>query len=309
MRNHFHLLTMLFIVLLCHSTILKAQERVVEVTAVRNNDNSVDFFYKKTKPGSYTVKLEFENLKNTFASDYYEQVINENSGRLTTLRPTNKDSGIGYGYKTSYVFGNARPKVDSLFQYILPFKLGKKSAIYESWNISEKYLGAQKVESWKSYSIKSKTSDSIFAMRKGIVVDIKNDFQNDTLTKMIYTSKTNNIVIEHEDGTYATYKGFKKDSFKVKLGDTVYPNTMLGTLNKFNNENYILHFTIYYIDNSLLFKKSTLKTPYIYLTPYFYTKEGVIKVVSKSSYTADCTDTILTKEMTKKEIKQRLKSK
>ncbi|MEZ7499483.1 hypothetical protein QO200_12130 [Flavobacterium sp. Arc3] len=150
-------------------------------------------------------------------------------------------------------------------------------------------------------------------MRKGIVVNLKNEFQNDTLTKMVYTSKTNNIVIEHEDGTYAIYKGFKKDSFKVKLGDIVYPNTMSGTLNKFNNENYILHFSIYYFDNKAMFDSSKLikksNSPYIYLTPYFYTAEGVIKIVAKSSYITDFNESILTKEMTKKGIKQRLNSK
>jgi hypothetical protein len=50
-----------------------------------------------------------------------------------------------------------------------------------------------------------------------------------------YYSKTNSI-IEHEDGTYATLQRVQRDSFKVRLGDIVYPQTMLGTLNWFNNK-------------------------------------------------------------------------
>jgi hypothetical protein len=49
-------------------------------------------------------------------------------------------------------------------------------------------------------------------MRKGIVVDIKNEFQNDTLLMKIYTSNTNSILIEHEDGTYAILQRVQKET-------------------------------------------------------------------------------------------------
>ena len=314
MKNHFQLAFAIFLIMVSYATKIHAQDRTVEVTAVRNENKTVDFFYKKNKPGSYIVKMEFNSLTNTNASNEYEEVIDGSTGRLLTLRPENKDLGIGYGFKYMYAIGNTRAKVDSLFQYILPFKKGKKITIYESSNLNEKYFGAEKIESWKSYSTNSKTADSVFAMRKGIVVDLKNEFENDTLTKMVFTSKTNTILIEHEDGTYANYKGFKKNSFKVKLGDIVYPNTMLGTLNKFNNQNYTLHFTIYYLNKDLSFNttKQTLKmakNSYGYLKPYFYTQEGLIQIVPRNAYTADYSEDILIKEMSKKEIKLRLKNK
>jgi hypothetical protein len=47
-----------------------------------------------------------------------------------------------------------------------------------------------------------------------------------------------------------------------------------------------------------------LKAP-IYLYNLFYTKEG-FKIVPQSSFTADSNETIVTKEMSKKEIKMRL---
>lgn len=314
MKNHRYLYAILLVFAISCFTKTQAQDRVIEVTAVRNTNNNIEFSYTKSKPGSYTVKINFNNLTNTMAAEQYETVVEASSGRLLTLRPTNKEQGISYGYKTSYAFGNSKPKVDSSFQYLLPFKKGAIKTINESSNVNEKYFGAEKPESWKSYSTSSKTVDSVFAMRKGIVVDIKNEFQSDTLIKKVYTSKTNSILIEHEDGTYAIYKGFKKDSFKVKLGEVVYPQTMLGILDKFNNDNYILHFSIYYFDKNLMFASSTnntmknAKAPYIYLTPLFFTKEGVIKIVPRSSFTADSNETILTKEMSKKEIKMRLKN-
>ncbi|NGY37027.1 peptidoglycan DD-metalloendopeptidase family protein [Flavobacterium sp. XN-5] len=313
MKNHYQLITSIILIVVSCATPLQAQDRTVEVTSVRNDNKSVDFFYTKNKPGSYTVKIEFNSLSNTSTSLLHEQVVEGNSGRLLSLKPTNSELGIGYGYKTSYAFGNSEPKVDSLFQYLLPFKKGTQITIYESSNLNEKYFGAEKPESWKSYSTNSKTVDSVFAMRKGIVVNLKNEFQNDTITKMLYTSKTNSIQIEHEDGTYASYSGFKKDSFKVKLGDIVYPNTMLGTLANFNNEKYILHFSIYYFDKNRMFESSkslrASKTPHVYLTPYFYTAAGAIKIIPKNSFTADCNESIIIKEMSKREIKQLLKNK
>ena len=314
MKKHFQVVTVLYLILVSYSTNLQAQDRVIELSTVRNANNIVDFFYKKNKPGSYTIKVELTSLSNSNNSTYIEEVVENSSGKLFTLRPANPAIGIGYGYKFIYVMGNSRVKVDSLFQYILPFSKGKKVTVYESSNLNEKYFGAEKIESWKSYSTSSKTIDSVFAMRKGIVVNIKNEFENDTITNVVYTSKTNTIQIEHEDGTYALYKGFKKNSFKVNLGDVVYPNTMLGTLNKFNNQNYTLHFTIFYLNKDLSFTTTnqtlkTAKNSYLYLKPYFHTQEGLIQIVPRNTYTADYSEAILTKEMSKREIKQRLKNK
>ncbi|GIZ08521.1 peptidoglycan DD-metalloendopeptidase family protein [Flavobacterium sp. UMI-01] len=303
------------ITLVCLGTSIKtlAQQNVIEVTSVRNNDNTVDIKYIKKMPGSYVVKLKFTNFNNTYVSDF-EKVLKYDQGDLIRLNPENKEAPINFAYSVSYSLGNNEPKVDSLFQYILPFKKRKKITVQESNNVNEKYYGAEKIESWKSYSVSSKTPDSVYAMRKGIVVQIKNEYQMDTLSRVIFTSKTNSVLIEHEDGTYAIYKGFKKDSFKVKLGDVVYPETMLGVLSKFDNSRHVLHFNIYYYDQNRKVDNTnatfkTAKSPYAYLTPYFYTKEGVIKIVPKDSYTAESNATLITKEMSKREMKQHLKSK
>lgn len=292
----------------------QTNEAVIVVKAVRNTNNSVDFTYVKNKPGTYKIKILFNSLANTFASDY-EGLVKFDSGSLVTLSPERNDTYITYGYSVSYIFGNWEPKVDSLFHYILPFKKGKNYSIYESNNVREKYFGSEKLKTWKSYFVSSKTPDTICAMRKGIVVDIKNQFVTDTLvTGYVYTSKSNSIKIEHEDGTYASYQGLKMNSFMVKLGETVYPATPLAILDKFNNKTYNLHFFISYIGKKdyVTDPKATLKTaqtPYDYITPYFYTAEGVLKIVPKGNYTADYNEEIVTKEMNKKELKLFLKNK
>lgn len=297
----------IFVILIGLSTTITAQERIIEINSVRNSDNSIDIFYVKNKPGSYTVKLKFKNVTNSNVSDY-EDVVQFDSGKLLTINPIDKQKSIAYSSSISYIFGDLKPKVDSLFQYILPFKKGKSKTVFESDNANEKYFGAEKPEDWKSYFTGSKTADTIYAMRKGIVVDIKNEFVTDTLMK--FTSKKNSILIEHADGTIASYKGFKLNSILVKLGETVYPATQLGILDMNKGNSYFLTFSVFYLGKDTFDEniKSTLKTAkssHIYLSPYFFTKEGVVKIIPNTKYTVDYNEGILTKEFTRKELKNR----
>ena len=90
----------------------------------KDKEYTPTFFYKKNKPGSYTLKLEFNMLSNTNNSAEFEEVLENSSGKLFTLRPTNPAAGIGFGFKYISTMGNSRVRVDSLFHYILPFKKG-----------------------------------------------------------------------------------------------------------------------------------------------------------------------------------------
>jgi murein DD-endopeptidase MepM/ murein hydrolase activator NlpD len=302
-----HLVYFIFIILIGFSFKTVAQERIIEVNTIRNSNNTVDFFYVKNKPGSYTVKLKFNNVSNSDATEQIE-VVKYDSGNLMTLVPLDIKKAISYSFSISYILGNFRPKVDSLFQYILPFKNGKNKTIFESFNMNEKYFGAEKPETWKSYYIESKTADTVYAMRKGIVVEIINEFVTDTLVKS--TTKKNRIIIEHSDGTLASYKGFKLNTIRVKLGETVYPATPLGIVDQNRDKLHFFNFSVYYLGKDTFDRDpdATLKTAksgYHYLTPYFYTKKGVVKIIPKNKYTADDNETIVTKEFTKKELKNR----
>ena len=76
------------------------QRDIIEVDYVINSDKSVSFNYKKNRPGSYFLILEFNNLNNTRANTF-KSVINSPSGSLTKLKPTNQDEGISiFLYRT-----------------------------------------------------------------------------------------------------------------------------------------------------------------------------------------------------------------
>lgn len=293
---------------------LYAQVQNITINRTVNEDKSIDLNYEKKLPGSYYVVLDFSDISNCYTNEY-KGVIAGYSGRLLSLKPINAQQGIGYSLRYSAVMGVPNPKVDSLFQYILPFKTGKKVKIYEAGNIGEKYFGSEKPANWKSYVVHFKSPDTIFSIRKGIVVKLTNEHDDDASIAKHYTSKRNSIIIEHEDGTFAEYKGFKKNSFKVKLGQTVYPQTQLGTIELFNKSenNYRFDFSIYYLFNVKSIgnnEKQTFKnnvSRYKFLKPQFFTSEGLMAVESKKEYTTSFNEAILLQEMTRSEKKKYLK--
>lgn len=293
---------------------LFAQVQNITINRTVKEDKSIDLNYEKILPGSYYVVIEFSEMSNCYTNEY-KGVVTGYSGRLLSLKPINAQQGISYSLKYSSIMGVPNPKADSLFQYSLPFKMGKKVKIYEAGNIGEKYFGAEKPTNWKSYVVHFKNPDTIFSMRKGIVVKLTNEYEDDASITKHFTSKRNSIIIEHEDGTFAEYKGFKKNSFKVKLGQIVYPQTQLGTIELFNKSenNYRFDFCIYYLFNLKSIgnnEKQTLKnngSRYKFLTPKFLTSDGLTTVESKKEYTASFNETILLQEMTRSEKKKYLK--
>lgn len=299
------------LILLTISTQLLAQDQNITIDRTVNSDQSIDLKYDKKLPGSYYVVLELSNVINC-DTDKFKGVISGYSGNLLKLKPSNPNKGIGYSMRFTSVMGVPNPKIDSLFQYTLPFKNGNKVKIGEAGFLGEKYFGSEKPANWKSYVVFFKTPDTVYSMRKGIVVKITNDYNDDSSITKHFTSKRNSVTIEHADGTFAEYKGFKKNSFKVKLGQTVYPHTQLGTIEVFNESehNYRFDFSIFYLndveftDTDVKQTMKNVKHRYKYLTPQFLTPEGIITVESKKEYTALFNESQLFQELSRSEKKK-----
>ena len=290
------------------SQIIYSQNKKIEITYVIKSDKSVDFYYTKNVPGSYYILLEFDKLTNCNNSRTHKKIIKFSSGSLFTLKPSNQNKGIIFSYKISYIIGNPNPKLDNDIIYALPFKTGKSVKIMEASNVGEKYFGSKKPIDWKSFIVYSNEPDTIYSMRKGIVVKIVDDYNNDDKLNKTFTSKRNHIFIEHIDGSYATYKGFDKNQIFVKLGQEVYPHTSLGKLEKFNKTNYRFDFNIfYYLKNLLDDKNNTLKNrnhKTKYLNPNFFIDNVVKKIESRENHNVSFNEEIKLQEFTRREKKR-----
>lgn len=284
-----------------------AQAQNITITSKRNDDQTVDLFYEKINPGTYTVRIELSNVNNCDITSY-EKTVTGFSGNFVKLRPVDKSRVISYSMRYSAVMGKVNPRVDSLFRYTLPFKTGKKVKIFEAGNVGEKYFGQEKALNWKSYVVHLNNPDTICSMRKGTVVLIKNEYDSKVTNDVEYTSMRNYVVVEHADGTYASYKGFKKNGIFVKLGETVNPQTALGIVALYNNNNYRVDFNIYYLsDNNFASEKQSLnkyKSQYMFITPVFFTQEGDVAVESKKEYTAAVNEMVVTQEFSRSEKKK-----
>lgn len=286
---------------------ISAQAQNITVTSKRNDDKSVDLFYEKKNPGTYTVRVELSDVNNCDITSY-EKTITGSSGNLVKLRPVDKSRGISYSMRYSTVMGEINPRVDTLFHYVLPFKNGKKIKVSEAGNVGEKYFGQEKALNWKSYVVHTEKPDTICSMRKGIVVLIKNEYDSNATKDVNYTSMRNQVTVEHADGTYATYKGFKKNGIFVELGQTVNPQTELGVAALYDNNSYRIDFNIYYLTGNV-FKAQKVslnkyKSNFKFITPIFVTQEGDITLESKKEYVVTTNDMVVTQEFSRSEKKK-----
>jgi hypothetical protein len=268
---------------------LSAQNQNVSILSIENSDKSIDLLYEKKNPGSYTLTLEFSNVKNCNV-EMYQKVISESSGFIMKLEPLSKDNNITYSMQYYAALGAINTNIDNQFRYTLPFKNGKKIQIFEADYAGKKYFDLEKPADWKSYSVFTNKPDTICSMRRGIVVFIDNQYDDNSILNAQYTSRRNKVVIEHEDGTFAMYRGFKKDGIFVKSGEAVNPQTELGIIEKYNKDSYRLDFDVYYLSQSVFNPKEKqsslrIKNTYRYLTPVFYTHEGEMNLQSGKQYT------------------------
>ena len=298
----------LILLLLLIPLISLSQKNIVDVDYVINNDKSVSFNYKKYRPGSYFLIIEFNNLINTRASTF-RRVVNGSSGFLLKLKPTNQDEGIGFQYTFQYYQGNLNSKIHYDYPYILPFDKGKTNFVNELYSIENTYLKKDLPKNWKSYSFEFKNPEIIRSIRKGTVVEIINKFKSKSDKVYSFYSEQNSIKIEHKDGSIASYKGFGYNQINVKIGQLVFPQTKLGQLAKFDlREIYRLYLSLYSFKTiegiSLNRIKSSSDIETNYITPKFYINGDIKKLKNKEKFEVDYNEDVLFKEMRKKEIKK-----
>jgi len=306
--------TQIIIIILFISQFSFAQNNILRVTSQRNNDKSLTFSFNKKEHGSFFLSLWFTELSNSHSRGY-NNVVKGLNGRLFTLKPDDENQGIGCSYRTWYIRGVPNPKFDANYTYLLPLG-GTQSAVMRTMtNVNSMYFGSAKPKGWNAYLFYVNVGDTAFVSRKGIVVKVTNNYPNDTLNIISYQSKVNQVLIEHTDGTLASYKGFAQNSIMVEEGQTVFPRTPLGIISAYDNRGQgQLRFSVYYLNytNPETENNNTFKNKisyYAYIEPYFLTKNGSVKLESGESYKTVISKEIIFQEFTKRELKKLRKKK
>lgn len=289
-----------------------------KVTYQRNEDKSISFSFEKDQAGSSYVLLKFNSLTNASASLERKQVKGF-SGNLMLLRPIDEKKGISFSYRARFIRGTVRAKPDYDFKYILPFKNGNTVKV-KNLNYLGKKFGNKSPKNWRSFQFSPKVNDTVVAIRKGVVVTIKDGFKANTSGVYDYKSKANYIIIEHKDGTLARYSVLKANSFMVDVGDTVYPSTSLGIVGTYDtDDNVQLRLSVYYLDDKIkdfefdLGGNQTLANQvhlYNYVDPIFFVNAGSpVKLSPNNEYMGFSSEDLIKSEMSKRELKQLKKGK
>ncbi len=256
------------------------------IKTIKNADNSVDFYYEKEAVGSFIVSLKFSKLENS-ETQIVPVNVTANSGLLFKLKPIDKNQKINFLFNYSVTQGYLNPTIDPMVTYIMPFKKGKKVKIY--WGTRPDISP----ERWKRYIVNSNTQDSVFAMRKGVVVVLRTltRFDKDETTQEAKKALVKEIIVEHEDGTFASYIGIEENSIAVKTGQTINPQSYIGMMDKSDNKHYSFTFDIFYHEADPMNYRGNL----VSANPNFRTQNGIEKLESKKEYVVTYDENILSK--------------
>jgi TonB family protein len=311
MNRKLKFITMFVVFLLGMHFSIEAQNKAITVTCERNSNKGYNFSYTKNTEGSYTVFVKINDANNLDETEF-RGVVNQFSGTLFSVNSIEKDRSFGFSnYSTSYLRGVPNPKIDTSFVYALPFRKVSPLSVNNLTDLREKYFGDTPTRKMKAFEFSSLDCDTACAIRKGIVVSVTDMYEMDSTIGKSYTSQVNSILIEHPDGTLASYSGFKKGSIFVKEGQKVFPFTALGILAHYDiSKKHQLRLSVYYLadievgnnsnDNA---KNNNSKRYYDYINPYFLTTLGVCHIQKGKKYSVGVSDYVIEHEMTKKELK------
>ncbi len=141
---------------------------------------------------------------------------------LTNLIVAKRGKPYKYSFNTSFSYGDVSIKsYDKHYKYALPFPKGK------TYKVGQGYNGSFSHKNLNALDFPMPIGSEIAAMRDGMVVKVVE--KNDKGCAEDECRKSNNyIVIQHSDGTYATYSHIMQNGSIVEEKEKVYKGQMIG---------------------------------------------------------------------------------
>lgn len=256
-----------------------------------------------------TVELNLDELENFDAGYKKGEVIHllvPKSGDASLSMKTKSDKVPKISITSDFIKGdlNANPNVD--FTYLLPVSNGKSVQVS-----SLKYSGKTAdcdldPKNWYGISFKTKSGDTIYASRRGIVTGLKNGCAS-VQSQMIHSYRENFVEVCHADGSFATYRLFQNNGIFVREGEMVEAGQPIGII---GGDNYTggshLCLTISHPVAEKAVDASQTNVKYFreYIRARFYTRENPsILLTDNTNYTSVKTFDLISREMSKAEKK------
>lgn len=277
-----------------------SQQPEVELTSEYNSAREFVITAKVNGYGKYSVYVNFTKLTNYNSPGEVVRTVSGIHQEVIRLKPkdANMTCSASYTYRSVRgIVGRTLP--DSTLVYRLPFSVHKQDVKARRPVMQPSNSKTADPNPHMLVFILEK-GDTIFAARKGIVMSVKGNRQipNSTTTANV---KHNIILVQHEDGTYASYSSFQTGSAMVGEGTTVYPDTPIALAGTMDGQRYSLffaaHYHIFTRDPSAPFADRSYD-------PVFLTTEGSACLQEGEWYGAAITPDLITREMNSREKKQ-----
>ena len=282
----------------------------IQLTADFNEAGDLVVKAEKSRLGTYSAAIDFQNVQNLTVPSRYRVAI-RSSGPLIVLKNRGYSQSTHCGWKSIFVLGDRSAKPDTSFIYRLPCSPARGATqVRFAQEDKSLFFHTAPPKNWAAFCFFLNRGDTVYAIRKGLVVEIKEQGTSETgKPGVVYTSDHNYVQVEHADGTIATYNVLEPGSVCVKLGDTVYPDTPLALVGSFDGTQYRVALTLHYIADRVFEKGNAYSYERafesIFINPVFATADGNRMLVSQNRYTAVVAPELITKEMTKREMKAR----
>lgn len=230
----------IILVLLLFISSLFSTDNSVKIKA-RKADNYVIVDGTNKNPFSITVKykVSYMNLKSE-----------KKLPLLFVLKPFTKKEVLrlkilksNFTYKAHYdwTIGSKDAKHDNSYIYTLPYKKGTSHRVSQGFNGKFTHFG----KSQYAVDFGMKEGTGVHAARNGIVVKVKSD-SNLGGANRSFEKHANEIIIEHDDGTLASYTHLKQNGVIVKVSQKVKQGELIGYSGKTGYaQGPHLHFIVY----------------------------------------------------------------
>ncbi|GAA5040403.1 hypothetical protein GCM10011506_40860 [Marivirga lumbricoides] len=190
------------------------------------SDNGYIFYADNTALVPYSVKLNFEELKNLQPDKdlkSYIALAPAKSNKVEILRLRRVKEGSASSYNFNYIFTVGKPgqQPDTDFAYWFPYRHGKKERVAQGNNGSGTHQGLNAID------FNLEEGEAVHAAREGLVIEVKED-SNTGGNNPKFEKDGNYIRIYHEDGTIASYVHLQKNGSLVHVGETVKAGDKIG---------------------------------------------------------------------------------
>lgn len=191
----------------------------IQVVSVRVK-GGFDLYVENSAYHNVTIKLQgrqMQNIKSSQRLPYVNSYPPRSRSKILDLSIIDPMKSSSFQTQYSTIIGGVNPNYDKAYLYALPYKRGEGHLLGQGFNGKYTHKG----DSAYALDFNMPIGTSVHAMRNGVVVALESKHTEHGFSRE-FASKSNYVIIEHDDKTMAMYGHLDVGGVKVKLGQKVY---------------------------------------------------------------------------------------